>query len=259
MSKKDFRPAYQKIIDDISDDILTGVYTKGDVVPTQAQLAQMYSVSRITVRDAINELIHRGFLYTKQGKGTFVDSLERFSYPHSRTMSFSRGIVHKGQHLRTTVLVSGYIRSDKSTSKKLSIPEGLDLFYLRRLRIVEGIPVVVTSSYLDRCYFQTVQFEKEDFSKQSLYAILEQEAKLVIDYADEEIKAIRCPSTVAQYLELKPGEPVLYIKRSTVDVHGKCFEWGEQFERTDFSGMKIRSRSTPPGTEKTTKENHEGS
>jgi GntR family transcriptional regulator len=230
-------------MDDILNDILTGTYSSGDMIPAQARLAQIYSVSRITIRDAVSELIHKGFLYTKQGKGTYVENLEKFSYPNSRSKSFSHGIARSGQNLRTEVLSLKYIQADKSLSKKLGMPERLDLLYLQRLRVVENIPVVVTSSYLDRGYFPMVEFEKEDFAHNSLYATLEEQAGLVIDYADEEIKAVRCPPVIAQRLGLEAGEPVLYIKRSTVDVNGKCFEWGEQFERTDFFGMKIRSHN----------------
>ncbi len=237
----DFRPAYRKIMDDILNDILIGTYGSGDMIPSQAQLSERYSVSRITVRDAVNELTHRGFLYAKQGKGTYVESMEKFRYPSSRTKSFSHGIVHSGQKLRTEVLDLKYSVSDKSLSRKFDMPEGLELLYLRRLRIVENISVVVTTSYLDRAYFHMVDFEKEDFACNSLYATLEQQAGLVIDYADEEIRAVGCPQHVAAHLGLETGEPVLYIKRVTADKSGIRFEWGEQFERTDFSGMKIRS------------------
>ena len=241
MRESDFRPAYRKIADDILNGILTGVYGSGDKIPTQAELAESYSVSRITVRDAVNELIHRGFLYTRQGKGTYVGDMEKFSYPLSRTESFSSGIATAGKALRTEVLCKKYVAADQSLAKRLGMAEGLELLYLRRLRIVENIPIVVTSSYLDRSYFHRVDFEKEDFARNSLYDTLKKQADLVIDYADEEIRAVRCPRSVAEYLELEDGEPVLYIKRRTVDGGGTCFEWGEQFERTDFSGMKIRS------------------
>ena len=66
------RTVYTQIFHKISEDIANGVYQKGDMIPTQNELAEAFGVSRVTVREAIKELCRRGILETIKGRGTFV-------------------------------------------------------------------------------------------------------------------------------------------------------------------------------------------
>ena len=65
-------PLYLQLKNQLLDDISAGVYTKGQRIPTENELAQTFSVSRITVRKALKELEQEGLLVRRQGKGTFV-------------------------------------------------------------------------------------------------------------------------------------------------------------------------------------------
>lgn len=65
-------PLYEQLMINIKDEMDKGVYKAGDRIPNEAELCDLYSVSRITVRRAIQELVEEGLLERKQGKGTFV-------------------------------------------------------------------------------------------------------------------------------------------------------------------------------------------
>lgn len=238
-----YKPAYKVIIDDIKKDILDGRYKADAMVPSQTQLAEKYGVSRITARDALNELVHYGILYTKQGKGTFVSGERKFSYPGIRFQGFSRGIVSSGKKLETKVLKLEETIADAQDSNQLGIPEGLEIVTMRRLRIVEDIPVVVTTTNLDKSLFPNINFFGIDFTKVSLYETLQTEGNMRILYVDEEIRAVKCPVHIAQHLCIDPDEPVLYIRRLSYNTEEVCFEWGKQYERTDIAGMNLRSYS----------------
>lgn len=68
------KPKYQKIIDDIKSNILSGEYKSGDQIPTESALQDIYQVSRQTVRKAILELANEGFLRSEKGSGTYVSN-----------------------------------------------------------------------------------------------------------------------------------------------------------------------------------------
>ena len=70
---------YQIIEQDIKYRIEEGILRNGDMIESENVLKEMYNVSRMTVRQALNNLVRDGYLYRHKGKGTFVncDKLER--------------------------------------------------------------------------------------------------------------------------------------------------------------------------------------
>lgn len=65
-------PSYVKIYEKMYDDVINGVYKAGEQLPPEAKLAEIYQVSRNTLRQAISILCEDGLVYNVQGKGNFV-------------------------------------------------------------------------------------------------------------------------------------------------------------------------------------------
>lgn len=65
-------PLYKQVMAEIQSDIQKGIYPPGSKIPSEAEISQLYAVSRVTVRRAIEELSGMGYLTSRQGKGTFV-------------------------------------------------------------------------------------------------------------------------------------------------------------------------------------------
>lgn len=63
---------YEKVVDQVKDMISSGMYHKGDMLPSEKELTEMTGVSRITVREAMRILKETGIIETKKGKGSFV-------------------------------------------------------------------------------------------------------------------------------------------------------------------------------------------
>lgn len=74
----------------LKDKIITGVYKTGDQLPPEGILCEMFGVSRITVREALKKLSMMGIIEIKQGKGTFVTSVDLglFMKPMSQLINF---------------------------------------------------------------------------------------------------------------------------------------------------------------------------
>ncbi|NJP35271.1 GntR family transcriptional regulator [Micromonospora thermarum] len=68
----DRRALFQRVVDDIVDQIRTGKLAPGDVLPTARRMADTYSVASMTAQRALRELQHRGLTYAVVGKGTFI-------------------------------------------------------------------------------------------------------------------------------------------------------------------------------------------
>ena len=91
-------PLYQQLLEDIKADINDGKYSTGDKIPSELELADVYGVSRITVRRAVAELCNEGYLVKRQGKGTFVDlpKINRKIPQDAKVLSFSKACAMRG-------------------------------------------------------------------------------------------------------------------------------------------------------------------
>ena len=63
---------YEQVARMILNSIADGIYTKGDILPSEKDLIEMTGVSRITVREALKKLAEMGVIETRKGKGSFV-------------------------------------------------------------------------------------------------------------------------------------------------------------------------------------------
>ena len=75
---------WRQIADAIRLDIVGGKLANGDRLPTEAVLAERFSANRHTVRRALAVLAEQGVVVAEQGRGTFVRSIARLSYPIGR-------------------------------------------------------------------------------------------------------------------------------------------------------------------------------
>lgn len=64
------------VVSQLKDKIITGAYKRGDQIPPEPALCEMFGVSRITVREALKKLNMMGLVEIKQGRGTFVKSVD---------------------------------------------------------------------------------------------------------------------------------------------------------------------------------------
>ena len=67
-------PMYKQIVNLLNEKIEKGELKPGDKLPSEAELMEAYSVSRITIRSAISELEEDGLVIRSRGKGTFIAS-----------------------------------------------------------------------------------------------------------------------------------------------------------------------------------------
>lgn len=86
-------PMYRKIADEIREKISSGEYKVGEALPTEAQLREEFSVSRVTVRQALKLLIENDELESVQGSGTYVKE-NKVNYDIYQQSSFDEKWAH---------------------------------------------------------------------------------------------------------------------------------------------------------------------
>ena len=117
-------------------------------LPGERELCALWGVNRATLRSAIQRLIKEGRLYSIKGSGTYVapPKLERSLQDAKST---SESVRSAGFVLQNKVLDVRVLECSRSVSQKLQIPLGRKVFYLSRLRIIDGTPYMLEGCYVN--------------------------------------------------------------------------------------------------------------
>ena len=243
MRDQDYMPIYKKIKEQILNDIAKGIYGPGDMLPKQTEFADAYGVSRVTVREAFNELKLRGILVSKKGKGTFVaDNVSNF-YGAKRSCGLSRNAAVDAHVVHSKLLEMKVLLPPKHVAEALHIPETDEVLYIKRLRYINQLCVAVENAYLQYKFVKDIDFSHIKCESSSLYKILQEKGGIQFKCADEEIHAVLADNQLAEWFNIEYLDPLLYVKRTTITINGVRLEYCDNYERSDIYGLKVRTIS----------------
>jgi GntR family transcriptional regulator len=210
---------YLSIKNKIIEKIDNEEYEVGSLIPSERELMDIFQMSRITVRKAIDDLVNEGYLYRVQGKGTYVKNVDVRHDLFSIT-SCTEDIKARGMTASNRVILSEPVSADKNTAKKLRINENEPVLKLKRVFFANDVPINLTTTYLPLTIFPGL--EKHDFSKESLYAVIENKYGIKITHAVRTLEAILADSESAELLKIKQGQPLILFSCVTYgEVYGK--------------------------------------
>lgn len=160
---------YQKVYDDIINRITNGVWLPGSLIPGEMELCDLYGVSRITIRKALDELTSAGYVSRIQGKGTFASSPMKYQ-SGSSTLGFGEYMNHCGVEVLSRLCTAKLIEADDICRNKLLLhDEENKVWHFKRVRIVKGNPIAVMDTYVRQ---ETGEMMNEyDLSKESFFAL----------------------------------------------------------------------------------------
>lgn len=203
-------PQYRKLYELLRKHILSGVYEEGSLLPSENELCAVHNLTRPTVRQALDSLVRDGLIQKKKGKGSIVrkppQSIGILSVSGTASAIGSR-------YLKTEILQKPVIRPwDENFPFELTEAEKESgCIYMERLRYVEGVPVFYDINHLPN--LNLPRFTGRTFQNKSLFEILRNQYQIEITGGEQRLKAISCPDTIAAILNVKKGEPVLYLQR----------------------------------------------
>ena len=224
-------PLYIQLKEEIIEKIEEGKWKPGDAIPTESELQKLYKISRITVRQALGELVSSGTLALIQGKGTFVAEPKLEPIRPALT-SFTKDMAEQGNRTSSRVLNFDEVKATDRLKRIFKNPNLDMLQVLERVRLVDGVPVGIHKSYLNLGVLPGINLEKYDLVKGSLYEALRLEGA-VMGPAEETIEAGQANAVEADLLDIPAGSPVLLISRTTYLKSGDVFEYVKMVYRGD--------------------------
>jgi GntR family transcriptional regulator len=227
-------PLYFQLEQIVKSKILTGEFSPGEKIPTETEFCETYQVSKITVRQAILNLVNEGLLVRKQGKGTFTKE-EGSKGKSASTFKFCGNInnfINDGLKM-SEVIPIGITRKSSSSkvSKLLNIDEGKEVVEIRRTRNFNKTPVSYIKNYLPLEIGK--QIKKEDLLTKSMLQILRDKLRIPITHGIQYIEAIVADYDVASALSVNIFSPVLYSELIMFGRDGNPVEFAQHFFRPD--------------------------
>jgi GntR family transcriptional regulator len=221
---------YFQLYDILYKQIKDGVYKPGDLLPTENELIEQYGISRVTVRKAMDLLLHDDLIAKRRGYGTFVKS-PKVEQTLNKVLHFSNEMEKRGYKSSTIMLNNEIVYANKTIAKALNVPERAKLIHINRLRYADGIPMCLESAYL--IYKSCPEVLERDFSKESLRKYLITRYNIIWSRAHQKIYAITSTAKLAAHLKIKKGDPLIYIERVSYDQNNKPGEYLQAYYRGD--------------------------
>jgi len=226
---------YEMIVEDIKKKIDAQEYTDNQVIPSEMELCEMYSVSRITVRRAIECLISEGVLYRIGRKGCFVrgtDHTEKNMLSH--IYSFTEAIQRQGKKPSKKQLSLELQKAGSVYANELKIDEEDNVYVLKSLYMANGIPYSYNISALPADMFPKLEYF--DFNNRSLYEVLRTFYGLKISRATQQLAAVTGTDDIVSLLQIEKQHPILRIEAtsfSSDDSSERPFEAYKAWMLTD--------------------------
>jgi GntR family transcriptional regulator len=229
-------PMHTQIRERIRQQILNGSYQPLSQMPSEAQMMDTYSVSRITIRQALGDLQKEGLIFKVPGKGSFVAKPKAFQNL-SRLQGFGEAMAPSGYETYSKVLSMRQIAATETIRQRLQLNPNTDVIEIQRLRYLNREPIS-----LDQSYFPLEVGERlmrEDLSTRDVFAILENQLGWNISHADVQIEAITADDFLARQLGVMEASPLLRIERLTY-ANNKPIDFEFLYYRGDAFQYRLR-------------------
>lgn len=228
-------PLYVKFQDIIMKKIEAEEYLPGEKLPSERVLAETYGINRMTVKNAINALVAKGYLYRLQGKGTFTQKkdfhkLNLGLLNESGNMGITAMVKSQGVKISNKILTRGIISGSRFFSSKLQVGIDDPIYSLHRIRYGNEEPIAVEYTYVPYRYFPGI--ELMDFMNVSLYDYMDSKGRMPIVF-EQKFQIIEVSKKEAKHLELEQGQVVFYFEMLGLDENNTIVEYTESYTRTD--------------------------
>jgi len=229
---------YVQIKDILRAHIVEGRYPPHHRLPSENDMIAAFSVSRITIRQALNDLENEGLIFRIHGKGTFVAQARAFQ-DLGQLQGFGEAMRQQGHETFSKVISLRQVAATPQVRERLGLAARERVTELRRVRFLNRQPISLDVTYLAAAI--GARLAREDLATRDVFAILENDYGLALGHADLQIGSMLADARLAGHLRLQPGAPVLFIERLTHALDdGRPVDYEHLYYRGDAFQYKVR-------------------
>jgi GntR family transcriptional regulator len=236
-------PLHYQLKQILLEKIEQGEWKPGDLIPGEAELQTTYGLSRITVRQALTDLVYEGRLTRQRGRGTFV-APPKFEHNPARHRGINYYLTQQGLTPGWRVLETGWARPSAQVRRQLALPPEARAYCIRRLRLANDQPVGYLVAWLPEAIAEQINHEALTEGESLRY--LRHLPQMHRSSAERSLEAVAAGAVEAKLLGLPKNAPLMRIERLVRAADGAPLEYlvalyrGDrlkyQFTTTDQNG-----------------------
>jgi len=236
MSKPD-APLYAQVETSIASEITHGALPVGSQLPPEDRLMDRYQISRTTLRKAIENLVLRGLLEIRRGKGTFVTE-PKLTQELTELTGFAEDMLTFGKHPSARLLDKCVVAADEAVARQLAIAVGTQVYRIERLRLADGVPMSLDVTYLPLDIGEKVV--SNDLDAEPIFDLLEIKYALPLLLASYQLEAAIADAIVAARLGVPIGSPIFLIERTSYTEANRPVDYERLYYRGDLIRFSTR-------------------
>lgn len=230
-------PLYTQLWKLLRERILDGTYPPLSRLPSENGLMRYLSISRITVRQALNDLQKEGLIYKRHGKGTFVTQPKAFQNV-TTLQGLAESLSQHGFEVTNQLHSFKYITASKTVAEKLHLTDRCKITEIKRVRLINREPISLEITWLPQEI--GIKLEKADLMTRDIFLILENDCGIPLGHADLTINAVLAEGDLVHMLPIKEKSPVMRIERLTYDTNGTPIDFEHLYYRGDAFQYQLR-------------------
>jgi len=209
-------------------------------------LIAQYGVSRTTIRQTIQNLIRRGLVEIRRGKGTFVLQ-PKMTQELSGLSGFVEDMQLLGRHASARVLGKQIVPASETVARQLALSAGTPVVRIQRVRLADKVPLSFDETYLPREIGEKVL--ENNLETEPIFSLLEDKYDTPLVEAEYILEAVSADAVVARAHGVKLGSPIFLIERTSYSVGNQPIDYEKLYYRGDqirfVSRLTRRSKAEP--------------
>jgi GntR family transcriptional regulator len=230
-------PLYYQLATILRENIISGRYAVGDKFPTEADLVGMYSVSRATVRGALQNLKDEGLIRREAGRGTFVSGTPEFTGTLKMDGTLN-GLIAMGLATSPRLVELQQVVVPPQQAEALGMEPGTLAIRACRVRYYKDNPYCYIINTLPLQYGEMIS--DEDWESGSILKHLQTDHDIELGDADEYVRATVADANLARWLQVRIGAPLLQVEYLIRDAEGNPVETPVIYYRSDMHAFTLR-------------------
>lgn len=223
-------PLHYQLKQHLLEKIEAGEWKPNDLIPSEQELQTSFGLSRITVRQALSDLVYEGLLIRERGRGTFVAPPKMTHSPEERR-SLTEFMMEKGIKPGWQIIEKGFIEANKEVAANLKLPHKTRVYRIRRLRLAADEAIGQHTAYLPESV--SGQINEAGLLEGGSLNYISHIPQMATSHATRSIEAVAASDLDVKLLHMSLGSPVLMIQRVVLSAAGEPLEFLQARYRGD--------------------------
>jgi GntR family transcriptional regulator len=224
---------YSRVEAVLASEIADGVLKVGDQLPTEDILIARFEVSRITIRRAIQNLVGRGLVEIRRGKGTFVVA-PKMTQELTELSGFVEDMHALGRKPTARVISKEVVTADTTVAAHLALTKGQRVVRIRRVRLADGVPLSFDETFLPLEIGKKII--TNNLKVEPIFSLLERKYDIPLIEAEYKLEAVAAEIEVASALRVRQGSPIFRIERTSYSTGNRPVD----YEKLSYRGDLVR-------------------